>query len=215
MFDRVPVALWDQDFSRVLDWFDALRAKDVTDLRAHLTANPEDLAEVLACVTIRDVNDYAVRLLEAASKADVLENVASVFVAETGSTFVEELVALWEGRPQFESETMLRTFKGNEINVSFTVAWEGARAEHTFVSMTDISAQKTSERRLETINRVAQILTSELDLERTVQLVTDIATELTGARGSPRVSPAGAPASRREKSRSASSAGRRRASWII
>ena len=182
MFDHAPVALWDQDFSRVLDWFDALRAKGVTNLRAYLAANPEQLAKALVCITIRDVNDHTVGLLEASSKTEIFENVASAFVLETGSTFVDELSALWEGQRRFESETVLRTFKGNDINVSFIVTWEGARAENTLVCMSDISAQKISERRLETINRVAQILTSELDLERTVQSVTDIATELTGAK---------------------------------
>ena len=73
MFDHAPVALWDQDFSRVLDWFDALRAKGVTNLRAYLAANPEQLAKALVCITIRDVNDHTVGLLEASSKTEILD----------------------------------------------------------------------------------------------------------------------------------------------
>ena len=33
MFDRAPVALWHQDFSKVCAWFDELRGRGITDIR--------------------------------------------------------------------------------------------------------------------------------------------------------------------------------------
>jgi PAS domain S-box-containing protein len=45
----------------------------------------------------------------------------------------------------------------------------------------DITARKETERRLETLNNIARTLSSELDLERLVQKITDCATELCGA----------------------------------
>lgn len=182
IFNRAPVALWDQDFSQVLALFDELRAQDVADIRSYLLKQPEELARVLSLIVVRDVNDATVQLLEAQSKVQLLRDLSEVFLPETTAVFIDELSALWEGRPRFESDVQLRTFTGDTVHVMLTVAWEGTRAEHALVSMTDISAQKISERRLETVNRVAQVLSSELDLERTVQLVTDIATELCGAK---------------------------------
>ena len=182
IFDRAPVALWDQDFSRVLTLFAELRAQGVKDIRSYLLKRPEELARLLSLIIVRDVNDSTVRLLEAESKVQLLRDLSEVFLPETTDVFIDELSALWEGRTRFESEVQLRTFGGNIVHTALTVAWEGAWAENTLVSMTDISSQKMSERRLETINRVAQIFASELDLERTVQSVTDIGTELTGAK---------------------------------
>jgi PAS domain S-box-containing protein len=65
---------------------------------------------------------------------------------------------------------------------------EGSDLVGTIVEMQEISARKEAEAALreqtevvEAINHIGQMLTSELDLERLLQAVTDAATELTGA----------------------------------
>jgi PAS domain S-box-containing protein len=50
------------------------------------------------------------------------------------------------------------------------------------VSIADISKQKATEHRLEMLNHIARTLSSDLDIERIVQTVTDSATKLSGAR---------------------------------
>lgn len=182
MFDRAPVALWDQDFSQLFPYFENLRAQGVSDIRGYFADRPDELGTALSLVNIRDVNDYTVALFEAESKAELLRDISAIFLPETYEFFSEEAAALWDGHTRFERELLLKSLKGNPVITFVTVVWEGVQADRTLVGMTDISAQKASERRLETVNRVAQILTSELDLERTVQSVTDIATELTGAK---------------------------------
>lgn len=181
IFEGARVALWDQDFSPLLDRLDQLRSQGVTDLRAFFEARPNELAEAVALVHVRDVNDYAVELFEAESKADLLGALGATFLPETQPVFLEEMVALWEGRHKFESEAVSRTLKGRRIRILLTIAWAGERCEHSLVSILDISKQKASERRWKTLNRIAKTLAQDLDLERTVQTVTDIATELTGA----------------------------------
>jgi len=182
MFDRAPVALWHQDFSKVCAWFGELRGRGISDIREYVQRNPDELAKALSLIVINDVNDFTVKLLEATSKVQLLTDLPNVFLPETTQTFIDQLAALWQGQSRFESEVLLRTFQGSVLNGLLTVAWEGANAEHAIVSITDLTAQKVSERRFETVNRVAQILSSELDLDRTVQSVTDIATELCGAK---------------------------------
>ena len=73
--------------------------------------------------------------------------------------------------------------------MAFTIAFQGERCERTLVSVLDISQQKAAERAwqeqayyLDNINRVARVISSNLDLETIVQTVTDTATALCGAK---------------------------------
>jgi PAS domain S-box-containing protein len=182
IFEGARVALWDQDFSRVTAFLEGLRADGVSDLRAYFAAYPEELAKAVPLVHVRDVNDYAVELFEARDKDDLLGSLGATFLPETGPVFLEELIALWEGRSRFESEAVVQTLKGRRLSILITIAWAGARCENSLVSILDISKQKAIEHRLAALNNIAKLLSSDLDLERIVQTVTDSATKLSGAR---------------------------------
>jgi PAS domain S-box-containing protein len=189
IFEGARVALWEEDFSAVLALLEELRAQGVTDLRAHLTSHPETLARTIDLVRIKSVNEYSVELFAAERKDDLVSSLNRIFLPETQVVFVEELVALWEGRRRFESETVLQTLTGERLSVMFTIAFEGARCERTLVTVVDISALKAAQQalreqkqRLKILNRVARTISSDLDLERIVQAVTDIATDISGAK---------------------------------
>jgi PAS domain S-box-containing protein len=83
-------------------------------------------------------------------------------------------------------------FAQSEIELALTIARqlsfsiERLRAEEARVRAEenvrkDIIARKATERRLNALNDIARMLSSELDLERLVQKITDCATELCGA----------------------------------
>jgi PAS domain S-box-containing protein len=189
IFDGARVALWEEDFSAVLALLEQLRAQGVTDLASHLKDRPETLARAIGLVRITDVNDYSVELFAAERKDDLLSSLNRIFLPETQAVFAEELVALWDGQRRFESETTLRTLRGQPISALFTIAFEGARCERTLVSILDVSALKAAQQalrdqkqRLKILNRVARIVSSDLDLERIVQTVTEVATEVSGAK---------------------------------
>lgn len=173
--------MWDQDFSGLVDMLDSLRAEGVSDIRAYFESRPEALAGALARVEVRNVNNYAVDLFEAENRDALLGALGATFLPETQPVFLDEIVALWEGRRSFESEATARTLKGRRLNILISIAWEGARAERSLVSILDISRQKASEGRFLRLNRIGRMLAGELDLERIVQAVTDAATELSGA----------------------------------
>lgn len=145
IFESARVAVWEEDFSAVADTLDALRRQGIEDLREYFAAQPDRLTEAIASVRIHNVNAYAVELFEAERKEALVHSLADVFLPETRSIFIEELVALWEGRRQFESEAVLRTLKGRRLDAIFTMAFEGARFERTIVSILDITARKAAE----------------------------------------------------------------------
>jgi PAS domain S-box-containing protein len=82
-------------------------------------------------------------------------------------------------------ETLRRCKDGKVVDVSLTVS-PIKNAEGIIVGASkiarDISRRKRDAERLETLHRIARSLSSDLDLERIVQAVTDTATELSGAR---------------------------------
>jgi len=190
IFDSASVSLWDEDFSGVAAFLDELRAQGVGDLRAYLNANPDQVQHALQRVKILDVNAFTLDLFEVDHKQDLLQSLADVLLPETASIFIDELVTLWNGHRRFAGETRLKTFSGREIEVAFTMSFQGPRFERTLVSVQDITAQKTAERallrqtrRLERLNQISKSIATEIDnLDRVVQTVTDAATELCGAR---------------------------------
>jgi PAS domain S-box-containing protein len=89
-------------------------------------------------------------------------------------------------------ETVRRRKDGTRIDVSLSVS-PIRNAQGVVIGASkiarDITRRKRAERllqqqtiRLERLNRVAKVIARDLDLDRTVQAVTDIATELTGAK---------------------------------
>lgn len=189
IFNTARVSVWEQDFSAVAAWLEEIRAEGVSDLRAYLQSRPERLPEIIRRVHVTDVNAYTLELFEADQKQTLLHSLNDIFLPETAPVFIEELVTLWEGRRRFQSEAAVRTLKGQRLDITFTMAFEGDRFERTLVSILDISAQKAAERalrqqthRLETLNRTARAIASNLDLEQIVQTVTDAATDLSGAK---------------------------------
>jgi PAS domain S-box-containing protein len=187
--ENVRVAVFEEDFSAVLDMLDEIREQGVSDLRGYFRARPEQLAAAIRRVRVSDANNFAIELFEADRKETLLKSLGDIFLPETAAVFVEELLALWEGRRRFESEATQRTLSDRRLDVIFTMAFGGERCEHTLVSILDISARKAAERalleerhRLETLNRIAKSVSGNFELEHMVQSVTDAATELSGAK---------------------------------
>ena len=64
LFERAPVSLWEEDFSKVGVWLDGLRERGVTDLRGYLTENPIAFREGMGLIEVVRVNQAAARFLE-------------------------------------------------------------------------------------------------------------------------------------------------------
>ncbi|MPZ10087.1 MAG: PAS domain S-box protein [Kiloniellaceae bacterium] len=160
IFDNAQVSVWEEDFSDVAALLDGLRAAGVEDLRSHLEAHPECLRDAIRRVRVKAVNAHSVKLFEAANEDSLLGSLGDIFVPETVPIFVEELLALWEGRRRLESEAVVQTLKGRRLDVIVTVAFEGDRFESTIVSIHDITERKAAELAAQ---RLAAIVESSAD----------------------------------------------------
>jgi PAS domain-containing protein len=59
LFENSPVGMWEEDFSRIKELIDELRAGGVEDLDAHLRAHPELVARCVGMIHVLDINQRA------------------------------------------------------------------------------------------------------------------------------------------------------------
>lgn len=162
LFTGCPVALWEADIAELLACIDRHRAEGPADLRAHLEAHPEKMTRCAAMIRVVSVNQAALDLHEAPDEERLLGNLATVLTEGSPATFREIVIALAEGKRQFESEADTRTLRGKRLHVglkwSLLPDHEG-RLTRVLLSVVDLTARRSDEvalRRSEESLRKAQ-----------------------------------------------------------
>lgn len=171
IFEDARVALWDDDFSQLWAFLEQLRRDGVADVRGYFANRSDELEAAHKLIEVRDVNRYSVELFEAANKEELIAQRSLLSVPETMNTFLDLLEALWKGRHEFESETVLRTLKGRVLYVTFTVTCHGDRYENTLVSILDISRHRALLRSYEDLTVKSRMLLANETAERLAAIV--------------------------------------------
>jgi PAS domain S-box-containing protein len=117
IFQTVPVSIWEEDFSALHQALQELRTRGVTDFRSHIMENPEFVVRVMEMVTVLDVNQTTVDILNADDKSHMLGSIAQ-FV--TPDDFRDEVLSFAEGNRYFEKETSGYTTDGRLIHFWMT-----------------------------------------------------------------------------------------------
>jgi diguanylate cyclase (GGDEF)-like protein len=149
MFDLAPVSLWLEDFSGVSRLFDAWRAAGVTDLAAHLRADPSRIKACSAAIRVLKVNARTLALFEAADLADLVANLGRVFRDEMLDRHIEELTALWEGRTTFFSHSVNYSLSGRRIDIQMTgrvVPGHEQNLDRVLIAIEDVSEREDARR---------------------------------------------------------------------
>jgi PAS domain S-box-containing protein len=163
IFETAGVSVWLEDFTQVKRTLERLRAQGVEDFRMYFLRHPEFVRDAIAQVRILDVNTETLDLFGAKTKQDLLGSLSNVFAPETEKIFVEELLALAEGRPTLRAETQVRSLDGRPIAVLFTVhfAPQIGDQSHVVVTLTDITERKRAE---EALRRNEQMLATMVEV---------------------------------------------------
>jgi PAS domain S-box-containing protein len=162
LFESSPISLWEEDFSEAKRYFDELRGRGITDLRAYFTEHPGDVAKCARVVRILAVNEATLRLYGARSTEELLGELDRVLAHESQAElrFREELVALGEGKTQFSSEFDNQTLEGEIRHVSLILSvvpgYEDTLAK-VLVSIIDLTERQKMEHRLQQAERFAAI----------------------------------------------------------
>lgn len=123
MFQAMAVGFWEVDFTGVGALLIPLRDQGVTDLRAHLQANPDLVRTAMDRSIVLDVNVKALELFGAEDPGEIVgQGVARFWLPGHEGAYLEALVATMERRPSFATETQLRALDGRALDVLFTVS---------------------------------------------------------------------------------------------
>ncbi|SDO25118.1 diguanylate cyclase (GGDEF) domain-containing protein [Rhodoferax sp. OV413] len=142
LFELAPVSLWLEDFSALKRLFDRWRAEGVSDLRAHVAAHPECLAECAASLQVLEVNQRTLELFGASSQAELLANLSQVFRGDMLDHFAQQMYPMWEGELGFAIQTVNYALDGRRLDVKVQArVLQGHEAtwERVMVSLQDIT----------------------------------------------------------------------------
>lgn len=152
LFEDSPISLWEEDFSAVKAYLDHLRDTGTQDIREYFEQHPESIAHCASLVKVININRATVEMYKAESKDELLADLETVFSEETYPVFVEELMAIVEGRTRLELEIANQTLTGKTMHLN--MRWQVAPGhEKTFskvmVSFVDITERKRAEQEIE------------------------------------------------------------------
>lgn len=153
LFENVPVAIWEEDFSEVKRYLDSLKEQGVTDLRGYFASHPEEVIRCEQMIRVIDVNNTAVKMFEAKNKDELLN-----FTRQTNSKGElehgpEDLVAIAEGRTSRSWEGYDETLTGRPVQISLSWSvFPGHEQDYSRVIVTtmDITERKLAEEALQT-----------------------------------------------------------------
>jgi PAS domain S-box-containing protein len=173
IFHGAGVSIWEEDFTEVGAALERLRQQGVTDVRAWCAANLESVQHLASLVRVVDVNDASLRMFGAKERGELMASPHRVFGPESLGTFVEELVALTEGRRYFEAESVLQTLTGERIDVLLTLTFPLAEAPYrALVTLMDIRTRKAAERRVKLLADMSHVFAQMgTDLQATLDTV--------------------------------------------
>jgi len=152
LFDSAPISLWLEDYSALKDLFAQWRAEGVTDLEAHLRADPTRAAQCSQCYKVLQVNQQTLRLFGATSQEELIARLPDVFRGDMFERMVSELCQMWNGALEFSSQSVNYTLSGQRLDVQIHVRilqGHEDRWDRVMVSLQDITAHTQARQLLE------------------------------------------------------------------
>ncbi len=118
LFEDSPISIWEEDFSSAKKYLDDLKAQGFTDLRSYFQTNPEAISHCASLIQVLDVNNAALRMYRAETKAELIEATQRVLSQGDQQHNLEDFVAISEGRTSNFWEGGDETLSGEPIEIS-------------------------------------------------------------------------------------------------
>ena len=169
IFENAPVALLEEDITDAVAYLDRLRLKGVEDLISYLGINPREADECLNLLKFDDINYACLKLYEAKSKKELLEDFPRLVPEFCRVLFIKKLVSFLSGEREGEFTGVGHTLEGREIYIYsrwFTI--QSRERLKTITAILDLTEEKRLEsalrRNLEelykTFDQVIDVLSS-------------------------------------------------------
>jgi PAS domain S-box-containing protein len=163
LFEESPFPMWEEDFSQVKEFLDDLKARGVSDVRAHLMQHRDVAEECVRRIRILDVNHAARQFYGAENKDELLGGLSPIIDEPGWEVICAEIGRLAAGDATFHAEFETRTMRGEMRAVSMIVSLEPSPGDwsRVIVSFFDITDRKRLEeqflqsQKLESLGRLA------------------------------------------------------------
>lgn len=167
LYNLVPVAIWEEDWSGVLEELRALRHEGVADTFSHAVAFPTWVNEMLGRLEVLAVNRAAVEMFGANSAGELIQRATEVFDAEKSSSiFLTAMNAVLLGRTELEGVNTLRRLDGSTVHVMFRIALPNIedRQARVIICEMDVSAENAAKERFELVARSTSDVIWDFDI---------------------------------------------------
>ncbi|MEW5940711.1 MAG: HD domain-containing phosphohydrolase, partial [Chloroflexota bacterium] len=181
LFENSPVSIWEEDFSAVKSYLDELKRGGVSDLEAYLENHAKAVLDCVRLVIIIDVNQAALQMHKAKSKAELLNGLERTLMADSLEAFKKELLTIANGGQSLTVDVGVRALDGErrDASLNWMVApTHEADYSRVLVSLTDITERKRRERELEAIASVNAALRTAGRLDELLERLLDRALAL-------------------------------------
>lgn len=157
IFDNAPVAFWEEDMSEVHAYLLKLKKRGVKNFHQYFQKHPEHVDHCIGLVKIRNVNRAALEMNSPKRIPERIKDIPRVFDQRSERIFIEEFVALAEGKTSYSSEATTIDQKGKKKHVLFSMnvlPGHEEKLDLVLVSITDITELKTMEVELDHLRKL-------------------------------------------------------------
>ncbi|MEX1134353.1 MAG: HAMP domain-containing sensor histidine kinase [Acidimicrobiia bacterium] len=184
LFDRSPTAVLEEDWSEAAAYVRSEYAGRPERIRQFLLSYPEVVRNAVSRAQIVRVNQAALDLLEANGPEDLLGcREASSVNRSNMDSFVDALVALYQGREIFEHEFFTHTFRGRPVWLQARCVdnTSGANPDSVMVALADISHLRAREEALADLIRAKDAFIASIshELRTPLTAVVGLSAEMT------------------------------------
>ena len=165
LFNLMPVSVWEEDISAVLEALEALKASGIKDFRGWLKENPEFIARMIGKIRIIGVNQATLTLHGAASVDELAQRLVT-FGSDPvlQNNFAEHLVVLFEGRTFHESQQTVAAPDGKTLDLLLRLIRSSADSPRLLVVEMDLTDLRRAEHRFRTIAQATSDVIYERDI---------------------------------------------------
>ena len=184
LFERSPTAVLEEDWSAAAAYVRSEYAGRPERIRQFLLAYPEVVRNAVGRAQIIRVNQAALDLLEANGPEDLLGRREPTSVNRSNmDSFVDALVALYQGREIFEHEFFTHTFRGRPVWLQARCVDNtlGANPASVMVALADISHLRAREEALADLIRAKDAFIASIshELRTPLTAVVGLSAEMT------------------------------------
>jgi PAS domain S-box-containing protein len=144
LFQAMAASFWELDFSPVGEMLYRLKKSGaVENFAKYFADHPEFVRDMMRATRVVDVNDQTVAIFGRGDKAELLQTVEPFWPEASTSVFAASVIAAITDRPNYATETRLRTIEGRQFPALFTACFppDTMNKGTLLVGVIDISEQ--------------------------------------------------------------------------